>query len=63
MNSTEHHPFEPDYVSPPGASLRDRLTELNLSQTDLAARAGFSAKHVNQIVQGLAPITPKRLSL
>ena len=59
MNSTEHHPFEPDYVSPPGASLRDRLTELNLSQTDLAARAGFSAKHVNQIVQGLAPITPE----
>jgi HTH-type transcriptional regulator/antitoxin HigA len=59
MNSTQHHSFEPDYVSPPGATLRDRLAELNLSQTDLAARAGFSTKHVNQMMRGLAPITPE----
>lgn len=57
MNSTEHHPFQPDYVNPPGETLRDRLAELNLSQTELAARAGFSLKHVNQIMQGFAPIT------
>jgi HTH-type transcriptional regulator/antitoxin HigA len=59
MNRSENHPFQPDYASPPGDTLRDRLAELNLSQAELAARAGFSSKHVNQIMQGLAPITPE----
>lgn len=59
MNATENHPFQPDYVRPPGDTLRDRLVELNLSQTELAARTGFSLKHVNQMMQGLAPITPE----
>jgi HTH-type transcriptional regulator/antitoxin HigA len=57
MSKIESHPFRPDYVSPPGDTLRDRLTELNVSQAELAARAGLSTKHVNQIMQGLAPIT------
>lgn len=57
MSKIESHPFQPDYVSPPGETLRDRLAELNVSQTELAARAGLSTKHVNQIMQGLAPIT------
>ena len=28
-----------------------------MSQTDLAARSGLSTKHINQIIQGLAPLT------
>jgi HTH-type transcriptional regulator/antitoxin HigA len=54
-----HHAFDPDYVSPPGATLRDRIAELSVTQADLAARTGLSTKHVNQIMQGLAPITPE----
>ena len=57
MSKIESHPFRPDYVIPPGETLRDLLTEVNLSQAELAARAGLSTKHVNQIMQGLAPIT------
>ena len=57
MNEIENYPFRPDYVSPPGETLRERMAELNLSQTELAARAGLSTKHVNQIMQGSAPIT------
>lgn len=57
MTKGETHPFRPDYVVPPGETLRDRLAEMNLSQAELAARAGLSTKHVNQIVQGVAPIT------
>jgi HTH-type transcriptional regulator/antitoxin HigA len=57
MNKGETHAFRPDYVIPPGETLRDRLAEMNLSQAELAARAGLSTKHVNQIVQGIAPIT------
>jgi HTH-type transcriptional regulator/antitoxin HigA len=51
------HAFRPDYAIAPGETLRDRLTEMNLSQAELAARAGLSTKHVNQIMQGNAPIT------
>jgi HTH-type transcriptional regulator/antitoxin HigA len=50
-------PYEPDHVIPPGHSLRSTLTTLGMTQADLAARAGLSLKHVNQIVQGLAPLT------
>lgn len=57
MTTVEHHPFQPDYTIPPGETLRDRLAEMNLSQTELAARAGLSTKHVSQIMQGIAPIT------
>lgn len=49
--------FEPDYEVPPGASLKERLADLGLTQAELAVRAGLSTKHVNQIVQGAAPIT------
>lgn len=51
------HAFRPDYVIAPGETLRERLAEMNLSQAELAARAGMSTKHVNQIIQGNAPIT------
>jgi HTH-type transcriptional regulator/antitoxin HigA len=57
MSNAHSHPFRPDYAIPPGETLRDRLAEMNLSQAELAARAGLSTKHVNQIMQGLAPIT------
>src|SRR5258708_22230163 len=57
MPTSEKHPFRSGDAIPPGDTVGDRLTELNLSQAELAARAGLSTKHVNQIMQGLAPIT------
>lgn len=57
MTEIHRHPFQPDYLIPPGETLRDRLAEMNLSQAELAMRAGLSTKHVNQIIQGFAPIT------
>jgi HTH-type transcriptional regulator/antitoxin HigA len=50
--------FEPDYAVAPGASLRATLEKLGLTQAKLAARTGLSMKHVNQVIQGAAPITP-----
>lgn len=49
--------YDPDYAVPSGHTLRDTLEQLGMTQTDLAARSGFSVKHINQIIQGLAPIT------
>lgn len=51
--------YEPDSSVAPGSTLRSTLNALGLTQSDLAARTGLSLKHVNQIVQGIAPITPE----
>lgn len=59
MTQTERHNFRPDFANPPGETLRDRIAELNVTQTELAARASISNKHINQIMQGHAPITPE----
>ncbi len=57
MSTYQRHHFEPDYAVPPGRTLRARLKQISISQAELATRAGMSAKHVNQIMQGVAPIT------
>jgi HTH-type transcriptional regulator / antitoxin HigA len=49
--------FDPDFAVPPGATLRSTLAETEMTQSDLAARTGLSVKHINQIAQGIAPIT------
>lgn len=49
--------YDPDHAVPPGATLRSTLAALAMTQTDLATRAGLSLKHVNQIIQGIAPIS------
>ena len=50
--------YRPDYAVPPGETLRDTIEALGMSQADLSRRTGLSAKHINQIVQGTAPISP-----
>jgi HTH-type transcriptional regulator/antitoxin HigA len=57
-----NHPrneFEPDYSVAPGTTLRATLAAQGMTQTDLSMRTGLSLKHVNQIAQGLAPISPE----
>ena len=51
------HAFSPDWVSPPGDTIRDLMAERDWSQVELACRLGFSPKHLNQLVKGKAPIT------
>ncbi len=58
MSTAELH-YDPDYATPPGSSLRSTLDTIGMTQAELAARAGLSLKHVNQIVQGIAPLTPE----
>jgi HTH-type transcriptional regulator/antitoxin HigA len=52
------YPYEPDYAVPPGETLRETIETLGLTQVDLSERSGLSTKHVNQIIQGVASITP-----
>ena len=58
MSSPAAEPrYDPDHAVPPGATLRSTLAALPMTQTDLATRAGLSLKHINQIMQGIAPIS------
>ena len=50
-------PFAPDWISPPGDTVLDLLEERGWTQTELASRLGYSAKHVNQMLKGKAPLT------
>lgn len=51
--------YQPEEVLAPGETLAEVLDDLDMSQTDLSRRTGLSVKHVNQIVNGVAPITPE----
>ena len=57
MSTVDSYQFQPDYSIAPGETLRERLEQLGLTQAELAVRANLSSKHVNQIMQGVAPIT------
>lgn len=59
MMGPDAYAYRPDYAMPPGQTLRDTLEGLGMSQADLARRTGLSTKHVNQIVQGVAAVTPE----
>lgn len=51
--------YAPDYEVPPGQILGETLDERGMTQADLSRRTGLSTKHINQIIAGLAPISPE----
>lgn len=50
-------PLEHDYEITPGDFLRAELHARGISQADLALRAGVSAKHLNQVIQDVVPLS------
>lgn len=59
MPATTDNRYEPDLVLPPGDTLDEILDNIDMTQAELAKRTGLSTKHINQIVNGAAPITPE----
>lgn len=51
-------PLEHDYEVTPGEYIRAELSTRGISQADLAVRAGVSAKHLNQVVKDVVPLSP-----
>ena len=49
--------FNPDWISPPGDTIQDLMEERDWSQSELARRLGFSAKHLNQLIKGKVSLT------
>ncbi len=54
---TDANAFAPDWLSPPGDTIEDLLDERGWTKAQLAERTGFTAKHVNELVKGRAPIS------
>lgn len=52
------HPYVPTNIPVPGYTLRETLEALGMSQSKLASRTGLTLKHINQIIQGNAAISP-----
>ncbi len=57
IDATDHQ-YRPDYSIPPGETVRSTLDAVGMTQADLSRRTGLSTKHINQIIQGVAPISP-----
>lgn len=57
VSKAKGYAFEPDYAVPPGRTLQETLEALGMDQRELATRTGLTPKHINQVVQGNAPIT------
>ncbi|MFF0471845.1 ImmA/IrrE family metallo-endopeptidase [Micromonospora zamorensis] len=57
MSHRARYPYQPDSVPAPGETLRETIEALDMSQAELSMRTGLSAKHINQIVQGIATIS------
>lgn len=51
--------YEPDFVTPPGEILEEKLQEIGMSQAELAGRIGRTRKTVNEIIKGKAPLLPE----
>ena len=49
--------YEPETISPPGATIRDMLDDLQMSQVELARRMGRPKNKLNHIIQGKRAIT------
>ena len=57
---TEHitNAYEPQVVSPPGATLADLLEERSIRQKELAVRMDVTPKFINELIAGKASISP-----
>ena len=55
--ANEASTMQPNYATPPGATLRDVLDALGMTQAELAERAGRPERTISQIVTGKRQIT------
>ncbi|QDT01652.1 helix-turn-helix protein [Rubripirellula lacrimiformis] len=54
---TNRYRYEPDFAVPPGATLQETIDQLGIDQRELAERTGLTAKTLNLIINGKAPLT------
>ena len=57
MKAIRKFRFDPDYAVPPGATLKESMEFLGLTERELAERTGITAQTLNGIFDGEEPIT------
>ena len=60
---TNRYQYEPDFAIPPGATLQETIDQLGIDQRELAERTGLTAKTLNLIIKGRAPLTQQTAML
>lgn len=55
MTNTEAA-FNPDWISPPGDTMADYIEEQEWTQAEFSKRIGYTAKHINNLISGVATI-------
>lgn len=53
-----NRPFEPDWVVPPGGTIKDAMDEQGMSITFFSLRMGWSKEAVGELLCGDRPIDP-----
>lgn len=53
----KRYPYAPDYTTEPGEILQETIEALGMTQKELASRTGYTPKHINQLISGVARIT------
>lgn len=51
--------FEPDYITHPGETLKEKLEEIGMSQKEFAVRVGKPVKTISEIVNGKSAVVPE----
>lgn len=51
--------YRPDWVAPPGDSIKENLEFIGMSQAELSKRIGMAKENVNEILNGKSAITPE----
>ncbi len=59
MDKPEVNQYQPDFVSHPGATLKDALDEIGLTQSELATRMRRPVETISEIINGKATLTPE----
>jgi HTH-type transcriptional regulator / antitoxin HigA len=57
-SSATHIEFQPDWAATPGVLLKAEIEARGMTQSDLAARAKLTTKHVSQVMTGTVTLTP-----
>lgn len=52
----------PNYVTKPGDTLKETIESLSMTQSDVAQRMEVSPKHISEIINGKASISPELAS-
>ena len=57
MVESSRNEYKPDFVTPPGDTLKETLESVGMTQRELALRTGRPVKTINEIIRGKAAIT------